>query len=63
MKNRDELRIAFEAGMPPPPGVAWNQDHYTGSTKAAGSFRNATTWQDMYRGFLLAAEVLNKKAP
>lgn len=52
----DQLRTTFESHMPLPAGVTWDGDHYTGCVEVIGSFRNATTWDDMWRGVLVCAK-------
>lgn len=52
----EELRITFEAHFKLPFGVHWEGDHYTGSQDTAGSYRNASEWNSMFRGFRAAAK-------
>lgn len=47
----EPLRLAFEVAFPPPDGVTFDGDHYQGTHAVPGSFRNATAWADMYRGW------------
>lgn len=54
--SKDQLRKTFEAHMPLPLGVKWDGDHYLGTKEVIGSFRNATSWDDMYRGYLIAVK-------
>jgi hypothetical protein len=59
MKNDmppDELRAIFEAHFPVPVGVYWDGDHFAGHRDHIASFRNASEWDAMYRGFRAAAK-------
>lgn len=49
-----ECRFLFEKEFPPPDGVNWDGDHYTGTQSVQGSFSNATIWAHMWRGFRTA---------
>lgn len=53
----DQLRQAFESAFPPPHGVYFDGDHYHGARDIPGSFRNASEWAAMYRGWRSHAEL------
>ena len=54
--NEQQIRETFEAHYPLPNGVWWMGEHYTGTKDVIGSFRNASEWDAMWRGFMAAAK-------
>lgn len=56
-KSDNELRAKFQSAFPFPPGVKWDGDFIHGSNEVIGSFRNATEWSAMWRGFRKAWEL------
>ena len=54
--NETVLRHIFEDRYPLPTGVWWMGEHYTGTKDLIGSFRNASEWDALWRGFMAAAK-------
>ena len=55
--SADSVRTIFEKEFPFPPGVKWDGDFIHDSNEVIGSFRNATEWSAMWRGFRKAWEL------
>jgi len=59
--SADSIRCSFEKAFPFPAGVKWDGDFIHGTNEVIGSYRNATEWSAMWRGFRKAHELIGNK--